>query len=144
MNSIFVSGVDDEYNLCCGTLEETTDYARAIQKQLIRPAMNRVKVSGMADTMLKGIHILNPLVDPEAFATFVRNTVLSEHNLPEVTWSRAMLSLQKFVFDWLFHSSATVAAYLKAFLNFMMRLNVYLAKRWKKGMSADNQKLYKL
>ena len=134
--------MDDEYNLCNGTLEETTDYARAIQKQLIRPAMYRVKVSGMADTMLKGIHILNPLVDPEAFATFVRNTVLCEHNLPESTWSRAMLSLQKFVFDWLFHSSAT--AYLKAFLNFMMRLNVYLAKRWKKGMIKDNQKLYKL
>ena len=86
---------------------------------------------------------MNPLVDPDAFATFVRNTVLSEHNLPESTWSRTMLSMQKFVFDWLFHSKA-LGSYLKTFLNFMMRLNVYLAKRWKKSMIKDNQKLYKL
>lgn len=136
-------GVSDEYNLCSGTLEESTEYARAILKQIFRPAMTRVKESGMADCMLKGIHILNPLVDPVAFATFVRNMVLPEHNLPESLYSRVMLSLQKFVFDWLYHCEV-VAAYLQAFLNFMMRLNIYLAKKWKKEMIRDNQKFYKL
>ena len=34
--------------------------------------MTRVRDSGMAEVMLKGINILNPLVDPEAFATFTR------------------------------------------------------------------------
>merc|ERR1712029_808747 len=136
-------GVGDEYNLCSGTLEESTEYARAILKQIFRPAMTRVKESGMADCMLKGIHILNPLVDPVAFATFVRNMVLPEHNLPENTYSRILLSLQKFVFDWLYHC-APVTAYLQAFPNFMMRLNIWLAKKLKKTMIRDNQKFYKL
>ena len=66
------TGISDEHNLCSGTLEEATDYARSILKQIFRPAMTRVRDSGMAEVMLKGINILNPLVDPEAFATFTR------------------------------------------------------------------------
>jgi len=136
-------GISDEHNLCSGTLEEATDYARSILKQIFRPAMTRVRDSGMAEVMLKGINILNPLVDPEAFATFTRNMVLREHNLPDKSYSRAMLSLQKLVFDWLFHC-VSIAAYLQAFLNFMMRLNIRLARRWKKSMIKDNMKHYKL
>ena len=69
--------------------------------------------------------------------------VLREHNLPDKSYSRAMLSLQKLVFDWLFHC-VSIAAYLQAFLNFMMRLNIRLARRWKKSMIKDNMKHYKL
>ena len=72
-----------------------------------------------------------------------RNMVLREHNLPDKSYSRAMLSLQKLVFDWLFHC-VSIAAYLQAFLNFMMRLNIRLARRWKKSMIKDNMKHYKL
>ena len=70
--AFFPTGISDEHNLCSGTLEEATDYARSILKQIFRPAMTRVRDSGMAEVMLKGINILNPLVDPEAFATFTR------------------------------------------------------------------------
>ena len=124
-------GISDEHNLCSGTLEDTTKYAKDIVTQIFRPAL--MKDSELAKALLKGINIFNPLLDPEAFATFTRNLVLSEQNMPERFSSRAILWLLKLIFYWLSYPVA-VTTYLQAFLNFLLRLNIRLGRRWKKDI----------
>ena len=133
--------MEDEYNLCSGTLDEITSYGKEIQMQIIRPAtdLNR---SDMADTFLEALKILQPYLEPEAFASFSRETMFGESAQIKSWWSRVNLFLLKFIFNWLLLKSAILGLLTKSFFNFMARVNNYITKFRVKSIIKQKQKMY--
>ena len=136
-----LTGVEDEYNLCSGTLDEITSYGKEIQMQIIRPAtdLNR---SDMADTFLEALKMLHPYLDPEAFASFSREIMLGESAQIKSSWSRVNLLLLKFIFNWLLLKSAILGLLAKSFFNFMARVNNYITEFRVNSIIKQKQKMH--
>ena len=109
--------------------------------KIIRPAtdLNR---SDMADTFLKALKILHPYLEPEAFASFSRETMFGESAQIKSWWSRVNLFLLKFIFNWLLLKSAILGLLTKSFFNFMARVNNYITKFRVKSIIKQKQKMY--
>ena len=64
-------GIADTFNLCLGSLEEIIQYAKDIEYYVIQPALESDNdFQSMAKYLLEGVNILNPFIDPLAFASW--------------------------------------------------------------------------
>ena len=129
--------------MCSGTVDETVAYASVLHEEIIRPAMSNSQQLRLAECMLKGLHISNPLFDSDAFRAYFRKTVVGENILLERWWSRAVESLTSFIFGCLYRYQV-IGVCLRVVLNYLLKLNLHITKRWMKSVISYNQKLYEL
>ena len=64
-------GIVNKFNLCSGTLEDTIQYAKDIEKYVITPALEcNEDFENMSVHLMNGVNILNPFIDPIAFSAW--------------------------------------------------------------------------
>jgi len=107
-----VLGVDDEFNLCSGSLIECKEYCNDIlvcdseknssgifvwmtscnfflKLRVFRPAMIDVSKpeKDLASHLLNGMHLFNPAIDPEAYLHWTRRVFgsVSNEKIPKIT-----------------------------------------------------------
>lgn len=143
-------GVEEEFNLCTGTLNEIKDYCHQIHQKIILPCLNQdppTELSQyMSRNMLEGASIITPVIYFGAFKawTFERLDV-SEQRLKslesnmESSFERFIYHLAVFVFEKLlvWKWSRWV---LTICLNYLMKLNIACANYLK---SYNISKYYK-
>ncbi|TRY63164.1 hypothetical protein TCAL_10824 [Tigriopus californicus] len=134
----FYLGVKDEFNLCVGSVEEIQQFSRAILTQVIKPSLESPDTlkRNMADSLLIGINLLNPLVFPKAFLCFIfkmyEADIFEQYQkrpkefLGTFTLDSLMYRFMCWVFDVLFHIRMTNGI-MRWIVNALMRLDIYLA-----------------
>lgn len=65
----YVLGVKDEFNMCAGSLEETTRYCEFLHTNVILPCLDcpHSKALDMATRLLHGMEHFNPFIRPASF-----------------------------------------------------------------------------
>jgi len=130
-------GILDEYNLCSGTLEETRRRCHKILHQVIQPVIQKREplCHKMADHLLNGINLLNPLVSQKHFRLFIDRLLLErDDNSPGLSIN----GFYQFVFQ-----NVLVQPYafpVRWFLKELLRFNFWLADQWADKIAHDAQK----
>lgn len=127
-------GVKDELNLCYGGLDKARENSREILENVIQPAFNNSirdeKCCFMASSLLAGINILNPFIDPAAFHAFTLQLFLVSGDSGALSgYSSFIKSTMDLVFNWLLHVPL-LGELVRQIGNSLMRLNVFLASDW--------------
>ena len=65
-------GVQDEFNLCHGSVNEVIVYAKQIEEFIIKPALeSNFEYFNMSEIMLQGASKIVPFIVPEAFRAWI-------------------------------------------------------------------------
>ena len=126
-------GISNTFNLCSGTLEDTIQYAKEIEKYVITPALEcNEDFENMSVHLMNGVNILNPFIDQIAFSTWTHRLYCANksyqrrHEMLVSYKSYCIYYLQIFLFDYLL-CSKVFKWIVTTSLNIMMDLNVYMA-----------------
>jgi len=130
-------GIKDELNLCKGGLNKARENSREIFQHVIQPAfkdnMKDEECSSMASSLLAGVNILNPFIDPTAFHKFTLELFLVQDEMGEGEalsgYSTVIKSTMDLVFHHLLHLPF-LGEFVRMLGNFLMRLDVFLASDW--------------
>lgn len=151
----FYLGLKDEFNLCAGSAEEIQHFSRAILTQVIKPSLESPDPlkQNMADALLIGINLLNPLVFPKAFLCFLfkmydadlgrQYQKSPEEFLGTFNMNSFMFCFMCWVFDFLFHIRV-INGLLRFLVNALMRLDIFLANYLKNRTIRDYKKAHKI
>lgn len=143
-------GIKDEFNLCSGDLADCKAYCHDILANVFRPAMVDVSnpMEGMADHLLMGMHLFNPIIDPDGFKQWTRKTFGSiTPTTPPVFpngFSKFMFHFQCFFFDVLMQIYWLRILILLPMVNALMNLNIYLSNYLRDYVIRKNIKDYKI
>ena len=136
-------GIEDEFNLCCGSLEDITEYAKDIENMVIRPALELDEdYESMHKYLLGGINLINPLLDPSAFAAWTHKlfgaTKSYENRISKFSTlkTKATYYVLIITFDYVFYYKLTRWITIGIF-NFLMDLNIYMANLFRARIIQD-------
>ena len=137
-------GIKDEFNLCYGSLEEITEYARGIEDAVIRPALELDKdYASMSEHLLGGVNLLNPFVNPSAFAAWTHKLfgATESHKKRVSLFSNSLQTrinywIQSFAFDYVLYYSIPKWFAIVPF-NLLVEVNIYMANLLRKRVIMD-------
>ena len=133
-------GIADKYNLCHGNLPQVYANCKAILRKFVRPCMAPGEPK-LALSMLQGIKILNPFVDPTAFRMWTRHLLCHESLRPTNLKSQVIYNMMESTFEYLYIFGRGP---FRKLMNMLMRLNLYLAKLLFKDVVSTNKRKYKM
>ncbi|KYN32995.1 hypothetical protein ALC56_12629 [Trachymyrmex septentrionalis] len=132
-------GIDDKFNICAGTVEETRALCQRILEEVFVPCLaNRNKnkhFDQMGNVMLQSLWPINFFIEPLAFITFTLHLVSSAarnnnysfeidmSSMPFYSWYR--LNTYHFVLKYLVRPDAWWSPFFRAIFNSLMRLGIY-------------------
>ena len=130
-------GIQDEFNLCNGSVNEVIVYAKQIEELVIKPALeSNFEYFNMSEIMLQGASKIVPFIDPEAFRAWIYKVfeakeINQRKKLNFTTWKALILyCIQFFVFDFILGYEFSRRLSTPIF-NALMRLGIYLANHYK-------------
>nr|XP_033327846.1 uncharacterized protein LOC117221202 isoform X2 [Megalopta genalis] len=131
-------GMEDKYNLCSGSVEETRALCRRVLDDVFLPSLaNENKdFNEMSRTLMKGLWPMTPYMDPDAFIAFTltlasASATNNNHSLKIDTshlsrYGRFVLHLQTMVHKYLLPTTHWWSSFFRAYFNGQMRLTMYL------------------
>ena len=130
-------GIDDDLNLCNGTLSETKAYSHLILTQIIKPSL---KIESnlskeMSDNLLQGSEMLNPYLIPESFKTWTFRLfgVSYEGNTKCLSFM-----LLEIIFNNFLHGQ--MGYFMRPILSSLMKVNIFLANKWEKHIMVKERR----
>lgn len=135
-------GMDDKFNLCAGTVEETRALCLRLLEDVFIPSLAKKNeyFDEMGNAMLQSLWPINFNIEPLAFMTFTlylasstaRNNNYSieidPSNMPFYSWY--LFNLQHFVLKYLMRPSAWWSSFFRAIFNFLMRLSIFCTEKY--------------
>ncbi|KAF7379908.1 hypothetical protein HZH68_016856 [Vespula germanica] len=154
-------GMEDKYNLCMETVEETRALCSKILDEVFLPSLvNSKKIfNDMGHVLLKGLWPVNPYLDPHAFTAFtlhLASSVATNNNhsinidyqsMPQ--YSKFIFNLQLFVHRYLIATNYWWSVIFRKFFNSQMRLAIYLTEHfpflayWSFGVKQSHVNIYR-
>lgn len=133
-------GIKNEYNVCQGTVQDARAYAKDILNEIIVPNLSaKSDPQGLGGPLIRGANILNPLIHPEAFPLWIKQTYGCHNEDSKLSWKGSLiLAFLNFVFHYLLYFRISRFMFLWIF-NLLMRLNIFLANRWKYDLIKINK-----
>ena len=136
-------GIANKFNLCSGNLEDIIEYAKDIESFVIRPALESEKeFESMSKHLMKGVNVLNPFIDPDAFSTWThklfgakRSYQRRVENLRSYK-SRVLYFLLIFLFKYVLNIKP-IRWFAVFPLNTLMDLNIYMANILRQQITKD-------
>lgn len=131
-------GIEDRFNLCSGSLEETRARCLAVLRQIIQPEMSRrdhTSVS-LSTSLLGGINILNPFLNQQVHRLLFERLIFEEKlDLP----SDHRRGLSTLLFLYKVVLTLPGRRVIRATFNGLLRLNIWLANDWLDYIVKENQ-----
>ncbi|KAL0124551.1 hypothetical protein PUN28_006416 [Cardiocondyla obscurior] len=133
-------GMDDKFNLCTGTVEETRALCQRLLEDVFVPALatRSENFNYMGNVMLESLWFVNINIEPLAFTAFTLHLAAStarnnNHSIEIDTstmpfYSWYLFNLQHLVLKYLMQPSAWWFPFFRAIFNSLMRLSIYLVK----------------
>ncbi|XP_036138755.1 uncharacterized protein LOC105838916 [Monomorium pharaonis] len=135
-------GMDDKFNLCTGTVDETRALCQRLLEDVFVPSLaNRNEhFNHMGNVMLQSLWPINQNIDPLAFTAFTlylasstaRNNnhsiEMDTTTMPFYSWY--LFNLQHFVVKYLMRPSAWWSPFFRAIFNSLMRLSIFFLKNF--------------
>lgn len=135
-------GMDDKFNLCTGTVEESRLLCRRLLEDVFLPAFAKKNehFDEMGRILLESIWPINPGIEPLAYITFTLHLAslsatnnnhhieIDTSNMPFNSWF--LFKLQVFVLKYLLRPTAWWSPFFRAIFNSLMRLAIYSLKRF--------------
>lgn len=138
----YILGMEDKYNICMETVEETQALCKRILNEVFLPALaNRSKTfNEMGRVLLESLWCVTPLIEPEAFTAFtfylastaaVNNNHSLKIDIDSMTaYSKFVLRLQLFTHRYLLQPKYWWSGIFHIFFNALMRLSIYLTEHF--------------
>ncbi|XP_015588251.1 uncharacterized protein LOC107264473 [Cephus cinctus] len=154
-------GMEERFNLCRGSLEETRGLCRRLLDEIFVPHLSLANEDfpEMGRVLLEGLWPVNPHLDPRAFSAFTLRLVTSAttnnnhslviDNTTLSLYSRFILGLQLFVHDNLLPRRCWWSIIFRTFFNGQMRLAIYLTENcpflayWSFGREESRVNIFK-
>ncbi|XP_006616508.1 uncharacterized protein LOC122715025 isoform X1 [Apis laboriosa] len=154
-------GMEDKYNICTGSVEETLALCRRLLDEVFLPSLasSGKDFEEMSRVLIKSLWSVNPYLDSTAFVqfTFIFASSIATNNNHSLkiapstmSWySRFILNLQLFTHKYLLPSSYWWSRFFRAFFNSQMRLAIYLTENlpflafWNYGIKHSYVDIYK-
>ncbi|XP_071568632.1 uncharacterized protein [Temnothorax nylanderi] len=153
-------GMDDKFNLCSGTVEESRALCQRLLEDVFVPSLaNRNEhFNQMGTVMMESLWPLCFSIEPLAFTAFTLHLASSTarnnnhfikidfSNLPFYSWY--LFNLQHFVLKYLMRPSAWWSSFFRAFFNGLIRYSIYFLKNfsylayWKFGKKYARIKIF--
>ncbi|XP_011167497.2 uncharacterized protein LOC105201244 [Solenopsis invicta] len=139
-------GMEDRFNLCSGTVEETRALCQRLLEEVFVPALSKeerkknVHFDHMGNALLEGLWPINNSIDPIAFTAFTfylvsstaRNNNYSieidSKTMPFRSWY--LFNLQHFVLKYLMRPSAWWSPVFRSIFNNLMRLSIFCLRHF--------------
>lgn len=135
-------GMDDKFNLCTGTVEETRALCLRMLEDVFVPSLAKKNehFDEMGNAMLQSLWPINFNIEPIAFMAFTlylasstaRNNnhsiEIDPSTMPFYSWY--LFSLQHFVLKYLLRPSAWWSSFFRAFFNALMRLSIFFLEKY--------------
>ncbi|XP_047369789.1 uncharacterized protein LOC124957120 isoform X1 [Vespa velutina] len=137
-----VLGMEDKYNICMETVEETRALCAKVLDEIFLPSIikNKIIFNEMAHVLLKGLWCINPYLDPHAFTAFtlyLTSLIATNNNhsinidYQSMSWySKFIFNLQLFVHRYLIATKYWWSIIFRKFFNSQMRLAIYLTENY--------------
>ncbi|XP_020287024.1 uncharacterized protein LOC109856314 [Pseudomyrmex gracilis] len=138
----YMLGMDDRFNLCAGTVEETRALCQRLLEEVFLPSMaNRNEhFDQMGNAMLQSMWPVSYDIEPIAFITFtfhLASTTARNNNqlikidtssMPFRSWY--LFNLQCFVLKYLMRPDAWWSVFFRAFFNSLLRLSIFFMRHF--------------
>ncbi|KZC06320.1 hypothetical protein WN55_10229, partial [Dufourea novaeangliae] len=154
-------GMEDKYNLCTGSIEETRAICRRLLDEVFLPSLatENKDFKEMSRTLITGLWPINPYMDPNAFVAFT--LILASSSAPNnnhslkidtsnLSWyGRFILNVQIMVHKYLLPATYWWSSLFRAYFNGQMRLAMYLTENfpflafWSYGVKNSYVDIYK-
>ncbi|KAK6635840.1 hypothetical protein RUM44_001094 [Polyplax serrata] len=123
-------GIEDRYNICRGTVEETKETCRRVLKEILWPVLKSPsqEFREMTSALLKGMWAMIIFLDVEGFTAFTYELTGLEINKFTNWWSKAVYNFQKITHKIL--CSSIIGHFLRIFLNYELWLTVEISLRY--------------
>ncbi|XP_042219977.1 uncharacterized protein LOC121864878 isoform X1 [Homarus americanus] len=84
----YLLGIEDRYNLASGELEEVRAKCNAVAEKVIAEGLINPPdhFGAMAESMLQGVHMIVPVVDPAATIAFTHHLLALGHDTQKLSW----------------------------------------------------------
>ncbi|XP_018045734.1 PREDICTED: uncharacterized protein LOC108685459 [Atta colombica] len=135
-------GMDDKFNICAGTVEETRALCQRILEEVFVPCLaNRNKnehFNQMGNVLLQSLWHINFGIEPLAYTAFTLHMISSTarnnnhsieidtSSMPFYSWY--MFNTYHFVLKYLMRPDAWWSPFFRAIFNSLMRLSIYSTK----------------
>ena len=120
-------GIDDDLNLCSGSLQESRKYSQEILDNIITPALDEDESQmslEMGNNLLKGIQILNPYISVDAFKVWTKRRFGINNSDTSSFLLRIYLSIEEFLFCTLM--TGPFGWFYRPIFNGLIKTNIYL------------------
>ncbi|XP_054011657.1 uncharacterized protein LOC128894170 isoform X1 [Hylaeus anthracinus] len=133
-------GMEDKYNICSGSVEETRALCRRLLDEVFLPSLARdiKEFDEMSHALIKALWPMNPYMDSTAFVAFTLTLASStatnnNHSLKidtsNMSWySKFIFNLQMMTHKYLLASANWWSWIFRAYFNGQMRLAMYLTE----------------
>ncbi|XP_067205174.1 uncharacterized protein [Linepithema humile] len=153
-------GMDDKFNLCTGTVEETHALCQRLLEDVFLPSLadKNEHFDEMGNVLLQSLWPINFNIEPIAFTAYTYHLAAStarnnNHSLKIDTstmpfYSWYLFNLQCFVLKNLMRPDAWWSPFFRAIFNSLMRLSIYLMENypylaiWKFGEKYANVNIF--
>ena len=125
--SLTAIGIDDDLNLCSGSLQESRKYSQEILDNIITPALDEDESQmslEMGNNLLNGIQILNPYISVEAFKVWTKRRFGISNSDTSSFQLRIYLSIEEFLFSTLL--TGPFGWFYRPIFNGLIKTNIYL------------------
>ncbi|CAK9814920.1 hypothetical protein ANTQUA_LOCUS8278 [Anthophora quadrimaculata] len=154
-------GMEDKYNICSGSVEETRALCRRLLDEIFLPSLatNDEDFKKMSRLLIESLWPVNPYMDSNAFIAFMlilasesatNNNHSLKIDLSNLSWySRFILNLQMMVHKYLLPPVHWWSRFFRTFFNEQMRLAIYLTEKfpflafWNYGVKSSYVDIYK-
>ncbi|XP_070160410.1 uncharacterized protein [Polyergus mexicanus] len=135
-------GMDDKFNLCTGTVEETRALCQRILEDVFVPSLAKKNdhFDEMGNVMLQSLWPINFNIEPVAFMAFTfylasstarnnnQSIEMDTSTMPFYSWY--LFNLQHFVLKYLMRPSAWWSSFFRAIFNALMRLSIFFMEKY--------------
>ncbi|XP_039315507.1 uncharacterized protein LOC105203925 isoform X2 [Solenopsis invicta] len=139
-------GIEDTFNLCSGTIEETRALCQRLLEEVFIAALSKegrkknVHFDHMSNTLLKGVWSISTSVDPIGFLAFILYLASStarnkNHSIEMDSWTMPFYSWylfnwQHFIFKYLMRPNAWRSLIFRTIFNTSIRLSIFCLKHF--------------
>ncbi|XP_039314516.1 uncharacterized protein LOC105204899 [Solenopsis invicta] len=139
-------GIEDRFNLCSGTVEETRALCQRLLEEVFVPALSKegrkknVHFDYMSNALLKGVWSISTSVDSIGFLAFTlylasstarnknHSIEMDSRTMPFYSWY--LFNWQHFIFKYLMRPNAWWSSIFRAIFNTSMRLSIFWLKHF--------------
>ncbi|XP_033194948.1 uncharacterized protein LOC117239215 isoform X1 [Bombus vosnesenskii] len=154
-------GMEDKYNLCTGSVEETRALCRRLLDEVFLPSLasGSKDFEEMSRILIESLWPVNPYMDSSAFIEFtfiLASTAATNNNhslkidSSRMSWyGRFILNVQLITHKYLLPTTYWWSRFFRAFFNSQMRLAIYLTENlpflafWSYGIKHSYVNIYK-